>query len=246
LSFRFGQKLLVLAMPAVSSIAVLFWAENAYLAGKALTAIARTVYARRMTKRFLTLFVAIGLASICAVQAQSPSPGESPAKHRGRKKAETTAATGETAASPVPGESPSGAPKAKRGRKKAEASTEASPAESPAPAAAPKARRTRKTAEAAMSPSPSPSKFSLGDMFKPKNSTAASPGAVSAPARNASAGAAANPPAPGGGHGLVWVNTETHVYHKEGSRFYGTTKKGKYMTEAEAAKEGNRAAAKGE
>jgi hypothetical protein len=51
-----------------------------------------------------------------------------------------------------------------------------------------------------------------------------------------------NSPAPGGGHGLVWVNTETHVYHKEGSRFYGTTKKGKYMTEAEAIKEGDKAA----
>jgi len=47
-------------------------------------------------------------------------------------------------------------------------------------------------------------------------------------------------PAPGGGHGLVWVNTETHVYHKEGSRFYGTTKKGKYMTEAAAMKEGDK------
>jgi hypothetical protein len=198
-----------------------------------------------MTKRFLTLFFAIGLASICAVQAQSPSPGESPAKHRGRKKAETTAASGETAASPAPGESPSGAPKAKRGGKKAEAGTAASPAASPS--ATPKARRSRKTAEAATSPSPSPGKFSLGDLFKPKSSTAATPAAVSnAPAKNASAAAAANPPAPGGGHGLVWVNTESHVYHREGSRFYGTTKKGKYMTEAEALKEGNRAAGKGE
>jgi hypothetical protein len=43
----------------------------------------------------------------------------------------------------------------------------------------------------------------------------------------------------------VWVNTETHVYHREGSRFYGTTKKGKYMTEADAIKEGARAAGKG-
>jgi len=198
-----------------------------------------------MTKRFFTLFFAIGLASICAVQAQSPSPGESPAKHRGRKKAETTAATGETAASPAPGESPSGAPKAKEGRKKAEAGTAASPAASPS--ATPKARRSRKTAEAATSPSPSPGKFSLGDLFKPKSSAAASPAPASrATAKSASAEAATNPPAPGGGHGLVWVNTESHVYHREGSRFYGTTKKGKYMTEAEAVKEGNRAAAKGE
>jgi len=45
-------------------------------------------------------------------------------------------------------------------------------------------------------------------------------------------------PMPGGGHGKVWVNTDSHTYHKEGSRWYGRTKKGKYMTEEEAIKEG--------
>jgi hypothetical protein len=85
-------------------------------------------------------------------------------------------------------------------------------------------------------------------LFKPK--TSASTGAAAAtpapaPASGASTQAANRVPAPGGGHGLVWVNTETHVYHTERSRFYGTTKKGKYMTEAEAIKEGNKAAAKG-
>jgi hypothetical protein len=45
--------------------------------------------------------------------------------------------------------------------------------------------------------------------------------------------------APGGGAGQVWVNTETHVYHKEGSKWYGRTKHGKYMTEADAMKEGD-------
>ena len=44
----------------------------------------------------------------------------------------------------------------------------------------------------------------------------------------------------------MWVNTETNVYHKEGSRFYGKTKKGKYVSEAEAIKEGARAAAEGQ
>jgi len=44
----------------------------------------------------------------------------------------------------------------------------------------------------------------------------------------------------------VWVNTATHVYHKEGSRFYGTTKKGKYVSEADAIKEGDRPADKGQ
>ena len=206
-----------------------------------------------MTKRFLTLFFAIGFASVCAVEAQSPTPGESPAgapaKHRTHKKAQTTASPGETAASASPAAAPASSPKAKRGRKKAEAGAAASPAASPAtsPAAAPKAKGGRKKAETATSASPSPAKFSLGDFFKPKSSAAASPAAVSgAPAKNTSGAAAATAPAPGGGHGLVWVNTDSHVFHKEGSRFYGTTKKGKYMTEAEAAKEGNRAAGKGE
>jgi len=56
---------------------------------------------------------------------------------------------------------------------------------------------------------------------------------------------AANPPAPGGGHGQVWVNTETGVYHREGSGFYGTTRKGKYMTEQDAIQAGYKPAPKG-
>src|SRR5215471_17640902 len=56
---------------------------------------------------------------------------------------------------------------------------------------------------------------------------------------------AANPPAPGGGHGQVWINTEIGVYHREGSRFYGTTRKGKYMTEQDAIQAGYKPAPKG-
>jgi len=117
-------------------------------------------------------------------------------------------------------------------------------AQSPTPK--PKVKHARTKTAARPTAAPSPAKSKLGDLFKPRSSAATSPAATSAaPARGAAAEAATNPPAPGGGHGLVWVNTESHVYHREGSRFYGTTKKGKYMTEAEAVKEGNKPAAKG-
>src|SRR5262252_3137036 len=42
--------------------------------------------------------------------------------------------------------------------------------------------------------------------------------------------------------GLVWVNTSSKVYHKDDSKFYGKTKQGQFMTEADAQKAGYRAA----
>jgi competence protein ComEA len=41
--------------------------------------------------------------------------------------------------------------------------------------------------------------------------------------------------------GMVWVNTDSKIYHKEGSRWYGKTQAGKWMTEEDAIKAGNRA-----
>jgi hypothetical protein len=41
--------------------------------------------------------------------------------------------------------------------------------------------------------------------------------------------------------GMVWVNTDSGVYHK-GGQWYGATKQGKFMTERDAIRSGYRAA----
>jgi pyruvate/2-oxoglutarate dehydrogenase complex dihydrolipoamide acyltransferase (E2) component len=112
------------------------------------------------------------------------------------------------AQSPSPAESPAESPSP------AEKATSPSPAGSPA--ASPKAKPTPK---------------------KVKPTPTARPAVSPAPAGRVTE-EAVNPPAPGGGQGQVWVNTETGIYHRQGSRFYGTTRTGKYMTEQDAKQAG--------
>ena len=167
----------------------------------------------------------VGAQSPISPPDASPEASASPAKKRGHKKAETSPAKtrghkkGEASPAPSPSAAASASPAAGHARKKAGASPTATPAASASPA----------------------NPFStIGSLFKPKPT--ASPAATTT-SHSAEANAT---PAPGGGHGLVWVNTESHIFHKEGSRFYGKTKQGKYMSEAEAIKEGDRAAKKGD
>ncbi len=89
----------------------------------------------------------------------------------------------------------------------------------------------------------------ISPMVTVRASSGASPSSRSAsgaPAGSAAqAGRAASnaPPAsyqPPPSPGMVWVNLETKIFHREGDRWYGRTKRGQYMSEADAVRAGYR------
>jgi DNA uptake protein ComE-like DNA-binding protein len=108
---------------------------------------------------------------------------------------------------------------------------------------------------AATPPSPAPGG---GTAARPRSAGSAAPPAATPPAPAVppaassaapAASAAAPATAPGAVQppvkGMVWVNLDSKVYHYEGDRFYGKTKRGQFMTEADAVKAGFRASKTG-
>ncbi len=92
---------------------------------------------------------------------------------------------------------------------------------------------TGKTATTPTTPTTSTPPTSTSSTSSTSSSSTSTKGATTAPAAGAQ-----QPPQ----KGMVWVNLNTKVYHKEGDRYYGNTKNGKWMTEQDAIKAGYREA----
>ncbi|WP_213952721.1 MULTISPECIES: DUF3761 domain-containing protein [unclassified Variovorax] len=153
------------------------------------------------------------LAASCllfgAVAAQAQVPADAPA-------GTTVQCKDDSYASP---ETKSGACRGHKGIKTWYGKTAGAAAPAPAAAAAP---ATAAAAPAAAAAAPA--------MAKPAATAAKAPASTDKTASMVQA--------PGGGAGKVWANDETKVYHCMGDKYYGKTKKGEYLSEADAKAKG--------
>ena len=104
-------------------------------------------------------------------------------------------------------------------------------------------QKGKKVADSAATPEKNTSRNSIASTAAATPAAAAAtPASATGSSAPASKTATAQQAPPANSAGMVWVNTDSGVYHKPGMRWYGKTKQGKYMTEADAQKAGYRAA----
>ena len=115
-----------------------------------------------------------------------------------------------------------------------------------------RAQTTQQAGDQSQSGGNAPKNKTAADPAAPKSQGApastsippASPASALGSAAPASKPAATQQNLPAKSANMVWVNTDSGVYNKRGTRWYGKTKKGKYMTEADAIRAGYKPAKK--
>ncbi|MBK8814749.1 MAG: signal peptide protein [Methylococcaceae bacterium] len=85
---------------------------------------------------------------------------------------------------------------------------------------------------------PAPAVTAQPPEVAPALATPAATPAPAEPAPKSSIPAKVKVEAPPAGSGKVWVNTHSKIYHCEGSKFFGHTKEGEYMSETDAQAKG--------
>jgi hypothetical protein len=191
---------------------------------------------QRKTLTVLCQAIAICALYVYGLPALQTSPDQptqnNPTKKTAKpRKAKTTAAE-PTTSKPA---TPAAEEKTAKPRKANRSAVEPTPSPAAAEEKAAKPRKTRKSAAEVIVPQPAaPVETRNRTIIIPKPTYTEPPAAGSA---NRYREIAPETTPPAGAYGMVWVNTDSGIYHKAG-RWYGNTKSGKYMTEQDAIRAG--------